>query len=360
MQIVPENRKVSPSLVFFTIHGMQFGIGILGFQRAIAKIAGYDSWMSVIFAGIMTMLVMWIIYKILAFGETDLAGTHQFVFGKWLGGACNLLFVFYFILYATTILRSYTEIIQVWVFNDLNVFIFTLIYLLLCVYIVFGGFRTVVGMMFFSVVLPSYLIILFGFTLPYANFHNFLPLFDHSVKEIILAGHQMSLTYIGFESFLIYSPFIKDHNKSKKWAFLALTTSLLLFLYTAILSFAYYNEAQLLKYIWATLSTWKIVHLPVVERFEYIGIANWCLIILPNTALALWCGSRLLKQTFKLSQRKGVIILSLIPLIVVPFFKTRYQIEHLNYVFGKAGFLINYLYIPFLLILVWLAKKYKR
>ncbi|MFB7304348.1 GerAB/ArcD/ProY family transporter [Heyndrickxia sporothermodurans] len=111
--------------------------------------------------------------------------------------------------------------------------------------------------------------------------------------------------------------------------------------------------------IWPTLTTWKIVHLPVVERFEYIGIANWCLIILPNTALALWCGSRLIKQTFKITQKKGVLILCAIPIIIVPFLKTRQQIDILNNVFGHLGFLINFIYIPFLLVLVWLAKKVK-
>lgn len=359
MQTVPENRKISPSLTFFTIHGMQFGIGMLGFQRTIAKFAGYDAWISVIFAGFTTMMIMWMIYKILELGKPDLSETHQFVFGKLLGKVFNLFFIFYFLLYITTILRTYTEIIQVWVFKDINVFIFTLIYLLLCMYIVFGGFRTVVGMMFFSVILPSYLLILFSFTVQYADFHNLLPILDHSMKDIILASQQMSLTYMGYEAFLIYSPFVKNTNQSKKWAYLALLVSLLMFLYTAVLTFGYFSEEMLQRYVWPTLTTWKIVHLPVVERFEYVGIANWCLIILPNTALALWCGSRLLKQTFNFSQKKGVVILCAIPLIIVPFFKTRQQIDMLNNVFGHTGFLINFFYIPFLLILVWLVKKVK-
>ncbi|MED3650801.1 GerAB/ArcD/ProY family transporter [Heyndrickxia sporothermodurans] len=268
MQTIPENRKVSPSLTFFTIHGMQFGIGILGFQRLIARKAGYDSWISVILAGIATMMIMWMIYKILEMGKQDLAETHQFVFGKLLGKVFNLLFIFYFLLYIVTILRTYTEIIQVWVFEDLNVFIFTVIYLSLCMYIVFGGFRTVVGMMFFSVTLPSYLLILFSYTFEYADFRHFLPIFDHSTKDIILASHQMSLTYMGYEAFLIYSPFVKNTNQSKKWAYLALLVSLIMFLYTAVLTFGYFSEGMLQKYIWPTLTTWKIVHLPVVERFE--------------------------------------------------------------------------------------------
>ena len=50
---VPESKKISPFLVFFLIHSMQSGVGILGFQRFIAKSAGYDAWMSIILSGLM-------------------------------------------------------------------------------------------------------------------------------------------------------------------------------------------------------------------------------------------------------------------------------------------------------------------
>ncbi|MGE8206559.1 GerAB/ArcD/ProY family transporter [Heyndrickxia sp. NPDC080065] len=360
MQTIPENRKISPSLVFFTIHGMQFGIGVLGFQRIIAQTAGYDSWISIIIAGIGTGMIMWMIFKILEIGKQDLGENHQFVFGKWIGALFNTFFILYFTLYVITIIRNYIEIVQVWMFEDLNIFLFALLFLLLCIYIVNGGFRTVTGMMFFSVALPSYLIILFGFTIPFADFRHFLPLFDHSTKEIITASKQMSLTYIGYETFLVYSPFVKDQQKSKKWAYGSILVSSLMFLYTAVISFAYYTEEQIQKYIWATLTTWKIVQLPIVERFEYIGIANWCLIILPNTSLALWCGSRMIKNTFKISQRKGVLLISVISLIIVPFFKTRNQINKLSYLLGNIGFLVDYIYIPSLLILIWLVKKVKK
>ncbi|MES1046476.1 GerAB/ArcD/ProY family transporter [Heyndrickxia oleronia] len=359
MQTVPENRKISPFLVFFTVTSIQIGVGALGFQRLIAKTAGYDAWISVIIAGLATNMIMWMMYKLLEMGKKDLSETHKFVFGKWIGSLFNTFFILYFTFFIITILRTYIEIVQVWMFPDFNTFWFTLFFLILCIYIVRGGFRTVTGIAFFGVVFPSYLIVLFGFTIPYSDFKHFLPLLDHSLKELIIASHQMSLTFMGYEVFLIYYPFIKEPNKSKKWAHIGLFSSTALYLYTTLISFAYYSEEQIQKYIWATLSTWKIVHLPVVERFEYVGIANWCLIILPNVCLALWCASRILKQTYKISQRKGVFIIAALSLLIIPLLRTRQQINMINSILGNLGFLINFIYIPFLLILVWLLKKVK-
>ena len=43
MHTVSERFKVSPFFVFYTISSVQVGIGILQFQRNIAKEAGYDA-----------------------------------------------------------------------------------------------------------------------------------------------------------------------------------------------------------------------------------------------------------------------------------------------------------------------------
>lgn len=360
MKPIPENRKISPSLTFFAITSIQIGIGALGYQRVIAKTAGYDAWISVLIAGIATNIIMWIMYKIVEIGKEDLSKNHQYVFGKVIGALFNTFFILYFTFYLIIILRTYIEIVQVWMFVDFNVFMFSLFFIGLCIYIIHGGFRTVVGIAFFGITLPSYLLILFMFTIPYSDFRYFLPLFDHSFKELMLASQQMSLTFIGYETILIYFPFIKDRNKSKKWAHLALMSTTAVYLFTTIITFSYYSEEQLQKYIWSTLSAWKIVHLPVVERFEYIGIANWCLIILPNACIALWSATRMLKQTYRIPQRKGVYILGAFALIIVPLLRTRQQIDYLNTIIGILGFLINFIYIPLLLLLIWLKKKVKK
>ncbi len=82
---VAENAKISPFLVFYLIIGMQIGIGILGFQRPIAKDAGYDAWISVLAAGLTVHVIIWMIYKITETAKGDLVQVHEFIFGKTIG-----------------------------------------------------------------------------------------------------------------------------------------------------------------------------------------------------------------------------------------------------------------------------------
>ncbi|WP_176167270.1 GerAB/ArcD/ProY family transporter [Mesobacillus jeotgali] len=356
-QQVPERLQISPFLVLYLIMSMQIGIGVLGYQRIIAKDAGYDAWMSVLAAGFSIHIIIWMIYKICGTVNGDIVAANAFVFGKKIGAALSSLFIVYLMILILAVLRTYLEVIQVWMFPEISVFWYSFVFMILSVYIVFGGFRTVTGIAFFCLVLPSYLLLTFFFALKYADFRNLLPVFDHSIKELSMGAYNMALTYIGFEVPLFFYPFIKDAPKSQKWAHLGVFLTTIIYTALAIITFVYFSEAQLAKSIWATLEMWKIVTMPFVERFEYIGIANWNLVILPNICIALWGSSMILKRAFKLQQKKGVILLALISLFAMLFFDSRAKINLLNDWTAKIGFALTYIYIPILFIGTFIAKK---
>jgi spore germination protein AB len=354
---VPDSKKISPFLVFFLIHTMQSGVGILGFQRFIAKTAGYDAWMSIILSGLVIHILLWMMFKMLKITNGDMTSIHTFVLGKKIGKIFSSFFILYFILFSVTVLRSYIEVVQVWMFPELRTFWFALVFLILVIYIVFGGFRTVAGIAFFSIILPFYIAVLFVVIIPYADFTNLLPIFDHSVKDLLLASRDMTFTVVGFETLLFFYPFIQNPEKGRKWAHFGALFTTMIYIYLAILAFGYFSEAQLQKNLWPTLTMWKIIKLPFVERFEYIGIANWGLVILPNVCISLWCASRLAKQLFSIRQKMSVPAIAILCLIGTSFISTREQINILTDITARVGFYFNFIYIPLLFIGILIAKK---
>jgi Spore germination protein len=149
---IKDTERVSPFFAFFLIHSVQIGVGILGFQRVIVKNAGYDAWMSIILAGIANQVILWLMYELLKRGNGDLISIHRKIFGKWIGGFLSTLFILYVLLAATVFLRSFTQVVQVWVFPQLSTWIFCAVLLLLACYYIVGGFRTVAGLCFLSVI----------------------------------------------------------------------------------------------------------------------------------------------------------------------------------------------------------------
>lgn len=96
MSKVQEKYQISPVFVFFLIHGAQFGAGVLGFARIIAKAAGYDGWIGVIITGIFIHILIWMMYVLLKETNGNLVDLHRQTFGKWLGNGISIIFMAYF------------------------------------------------------------------------------------------------------------------------------------------------------------------------------------------------------------------------------------------------------------------------
>ncbi|WP_299092940.1 GerAB/ArcD/ProY family transporter [uncultured Metabacillus sp.] len=357
---IAERFQVSHFLVFYLIHSVQFGVGVLGFQRVIAEDSGRDAWIAVIVSGILVHVSLWMIYRILQESDGNIVSVHQELFGKWVGGFLSIFLSLYFILMAITVLRTYVEIVEVWMFPDLNVWVFSFIFLLLVLYVISGGFRVVAGISFFGVVLTLYLLLTFLFPLQFSEIKNLLPIMDHSIKDIAMSTKNMSLTIIGFEALLVYYPFLKNKNKSKKWAHMAVAFSTLTYTFVCIITIIYFSEEQLGKNVWATLTIWKIIELPFVERFEYIGIANWSLVILPNVCLTIWSASRCLKDAFSIKQKFSQIFVLILAYIFVNLSETRREISLVNDIVGQVGFYIIFAYIPVIFFLTIIIRKIRK
>ncbi|GLB60178.1 spore germination protein [Cytobacillus sp. NCCP-133] len=355
--------QISPFLVFFLIHSVQLGVGVFGFQRTIMKSAGNDSWMTVIGAGIAVSMIIWIMYLLLNRHQKDLIGIHRDLFGKWIGGFLSLIWIVYWLLIGIIVLRSYIEIVQVWLFPMINMITFCIILLILVYYCVTGGFRIVTGISFLGVLIPFYIFFTFLFPIEYIHFRNLLPVWNHSVKELTLATKDMLLSYLGFSTLLIYYPYLKHPKKSQKWAHLGNLLTGVIYLFILIISIGFYSENQISRHTWATLSMWKIVELPFVERFEYIGITSWILIILPNICLSVWAATKGVQTIFHIKQKKVVIVSVVILFILLGStvaIEGRENIENLNKFMSLLGLCLVFMYIPFLTLLSFLLSKIRR
>src|SRR5688500_4610874 len=114
---VNEKYKVSPFYVFFLVHAMQTGVGVLSFQRLLAKSAGTDGWISILLAGLIVHILIWVIYKIFSIVPGDIISANNQAFGKRIGNFFSLLFILYFLIIGMDVMISYINVIHVWMFE---------------------------------------------------------------------------------------------------------------------------------------------------------------------------------------------------------------------------------------------------
>ncbi|MGV3488828.1 MAG: GerAB/ArcD/ProY family transporter [Tuberibacillus sp.] len=357
---VSESHQVSPFFLLFLIYCIQVGVGILSYERILVESAGNDAWITIIIAGLVMQIILWMMFRLLERGGGDIFAIQKSLFGKWIGGSLSIFIIIYFTTMGLVVLRTYTEIVQVWMFPHISYWQIAGILVVVSYTFIAGGFRTLTGIAFLSLIYTSPLFFTLFFPMPYVHYENLLPILHHSPWALILTTQKMVLNYIGFEIILIIYPFIKEPKKAKKWGYYAVYFSTVLYLLMFIIVYMYYPRGQLIHVLWPTIEMWKIVDLPFMERFEYIGITIWFFTILPNVCLALWAASRGVKRLFHFNQKITVITMIIIIYVVGYFFNSREMIDRLNLYLSNVGFFFLCGYVPFMYILQTIIHRVKK
>ena len=358
---VKKGNTISAFLAGFMVHGTQLGVGVLGFQRIIAKESGHDAWISVIMAGLVTHLTVWVIVKTLQkYPSADIYGIQVDVFGRWIGTCLGVVYLTYFFMAAGVVLRTYIEVVQTWVFPNLPTWILSAIILILAFYTVLGGIRVVAGYTFFSVAVTIWLICDLYFPLQFAQWEYLFPILDANMEQLFKGMVAMSLTSIGFEVIYAVYPYVQNKERvvtSTQWAILV---TYLIYTLVMVVSLVFFSQGQLMRTIWATLNLKKMVYLPIMERFELVGISVWLLVVLPNIMIYLWASARGIKRLFGCNLRKSLYWILPIIYVASLVLLTRQEMNRLNDIYSRIGMYVAYLYPYFLYLMVIIKQRTKR
>ncbi|MCD5322188.1 MULTISPECIES: GerAB/ArcD/ProY family transporter [Pontibacillus] len=357
MSNVSQNQQISPFLVFFLIHSMQIGVGVLSFERVISEKAGHDAWMSIILAALFSHILLWMIYSVVTKHDQDIISIHQSLLGKWIGNVLSLALLSYFALIVLQVLRVYIDVIRAWIFPETPVWLLALLFLLLSYYFVLGDFRVVAGICFFGVLLPLPLLLLKIYPIQDGHVTNLIPFFEADAVSLLKASKEMTFSYVGIEFLLLYYPFIKRGKTSARYAHFGLLLTSFIYLFSALVTFMYFSQGQLQHVVWPTLDLWKTVDFPFIERFEYVGIAIWLLVILPQMALGLWCILRGVNQMITLHTRLIGYGIVLTLVVAASLIQGRDAVQMLNTTTNQTSFIVLACYIPCLFLLSKIRRR---
>lgn len=363
MNAIELNLKIKKPLrirafqMYFVIVGIQIGVGILGTPRYIFNQSHQDAWLSVLIATVYMLFLVWIMFVILnQYENADIFSIQVDVFGKWLGKALGTIYIMFFMAVLLSVLVSYIQIIQVYLFPTMPSFVIALLLILLTGYAILGGIRVIVGTVFLFVLLSPWVFILLYDPITRMEWTHFLPLFDASMIELLKGARTTSYSFFGLEILFIIYPFIDNKKDARLPTFLGLSTSACIILVTTIISIGYYSPNDFDLMDWPVLSLFKSVAFSFMERFDYLVIAEWMMVTIPTMILLMWMITHGTKRIYGISQKKTLYTVSVLLLIVATLTKTDFQIEEFTGIVAKIGFWIVFVY-PFVLLPIVLFKK---
>lgn len=358
---VKESSMVSPYFLFFLIHGSQVGISALNFQAKIIEGAGQDAWVSVLVVGLSMNLIFFMMVHIMKQASRgDLLSFHTDTFGKFIGGILNVMMASYFLAAGLLVSHSFIELLQVWVFDGIPSWEFALTLCLLYYYLVSGGFRIVAGIAFWGVIIPSFLLLSFLYLFHYREVSYIMPMFNHSLKDYMTSAIDGITLFFGFETVVVFFPFIKNGARGTKWGHFGLLYTTLLYLVLTVVTFMFFTQGKLKLLTWPTLTMIKIISFPFMERFEFIFIFTWLFVIVSVICIYVWSAVRAVKLTFSKVKPTYVLFLFIGSYFFYSsFLEDIYYTKLLIKIVKYNGIIFLYGYIPLLFVISVIKVKLK-
>jgi spore germination protein AB len=358
---VKPGNQIRAFYLFFVITSTQIGVGVIGVPRFIYMAAERDSWIAILIAFLYIAIVLLAMFAILnQYENTDIFGIHADVFGNWLGKFLSSIFIIHFGFAFLSILITYTEVIQLFVYHEMPNFEIVILLMILILYAVFGGLRVVVGLSFLLFFSTLWLYLALYDPAMRMSWYNFLPMFQSSIPDLLKGAKETSYTLMGFEILMVIYPFVQNKEKAKLPVLLGLAFSIFSVLVTTILSIGYFSAEGLKHIDWALLILFKSASFTFLERLDYIVVVVWAMIILPNLVFLMWSMAYGVKRLYKVPEKITIWGLAIFYLIIINFFSYDYQISKLTDIVAKYGFWIVYVYPFILLPLVLIKKKWKK
>ncbi|MGG1552206.1 GerAB/ArcD/ProY family transporter [Paenibacillus ferrarius] len=335
----------SSFLLVFLIHDAQVGVGLPGFQRFVYTNTGHDAWLAVLAVGLVNQFVVWLMIRtLMKFGDKDLYDIHVMVYGKVIGFTMNIVYIGYFVFAMVIELRNYVEMIQVWLFPTVPQWVLSLLISCAVFYGVRGGLKTVIGTSFVFTCMTTWLVLLLYFPLRYSEWNRMLPLMEANGGQFAKGMLATSFAMIGFEILYFIYAYAKEKSKVQLYSQLGLMSVTLFYTSVMLVSIVFFSGGELLKTNWATFTMLKVIKLPFLERFEFIGVSLWLMVILPNLLFFCWAATKGLKRIFSWQQQYWLYPVIGVVTLASSLINTRIQILMLNDFFSKWCVYLIYAY----------------
>ncbi len=329
----------------------------MGAPRFLYKEAGTDSWISIFIAVAYIFAVLFVmILTLKQYENADIFGIHRDLFGKWIGNLLSSAYIVYFIVTLFSVLITYIEVVRVFIFPTISPLTMGVILLILGIYSTLGGLRIIVGVCFLFFILTHWVLLLLIEPAVQIDWGHFFPMFQTPFPDLLAGAKASAYTFIGFEILFLVYPFIQNKEKLHFPVYMSVAWSGLLVLVTTIITLGFFTGVQVERREWTLLSLFKFQQFSFIERLDFVVVAEWMMVIIPNIILLFWGATYGIKRLYNLPQKITIYALAVPLLIGCWLIDEHFQIQWVIEKVNGFGFWLVYVY-PFLLLPMVLIKK---
>lgn len=345
-----KHNITSKQLMIFIISS-EVGLGIVSLPSTLAEKVGHDGWISVLLAGILCIIVIYIIMLFLKrYSNRSIFQINILLYGKILGTILNFSLFAYLSFTTSVVARTLTELIKVTLLKLTPPLAVSAVIILPSIYVCSKGLKVLARLS--SLISISYIIAIIFYLsiLEHANLSFIQPIGIDGIPAILQGMLITSFSYLGFELSTVVYPHITDKNNVVKYAVYAnvFTTFFLTLIVFLLIILTGEEKLKLTTFPMFNIAT--SIRLPIVERADIFFVILW-FPVMGNVVRSYYFSSyHFIRLIFKLDNEIfPLIVYSIFILILGRIPKDLVQLTQFSQIVGYLGIgVILYLIISFL------------
>jgi spore germination protein (amino acid permease) len=270
-----DNEITARQLMNFIIC-TQIGIAALTLPNGLALKCGHDGWIAVAFFGtIITGAIIVIILLLQRYNDQSIYGINKLLYGKYIGGALNILIVIYLWYSTCLFLRTHINILKIIVLRLTPPVILTFFIIIPTYYLVLYGLKFVARFTGLIWIIIGFCLILFVLVSKNLTITFLMPVGECGIKGIIDSFDECMYAFIGYELIAIIYPEITNKDKTMKYMMIANITSIMFYVIMVLVCTSFFG-CEMLKYsLFPIIRLSRSYRAPIIERIDLLFVTIW-------------------------------------------------------------------------------------
>lgn len=293
----------SKQLLGFIVAG-QIGFGILILPSSLAEKVGHDGWIAVAVSGVIFSLVTIVITALLRkHKDKSWVEINKTIYGKYIGGLFNILYVLYLYIFATIVMRAFTDLTEVMVLKTTPHPVLALFLVIPAVYITMSGFKVVCrfsNIIFFIIFCTVLMFILVSRELRPTYL---MPVGKAGIPAILKILPSITTSYLGIELLPAIYDTVSDKKNTLKYSLIGHLITMLFFTTVVLITTAFFGEALLKKLLFPLFSLSRAYKVPIAERLDLFFVSIWLPAMGTTVANYYFCAYYCLNKIIKIKNR---------------------------------------------------------
>lgn len=274
----PEDRITATQLVMLLSTSV-FGTQYLLMPRIIASWVGRDGWILLSLSGLVAAIVVTLIIVLnRRYEGKDILEFASVILGRWFGFLFIGFFVALFYLLSTYTLRSFGDVIKLFLLKRTPLEVIILAMLFTVAYLLGHGMNPLAraAQVFFPIIALFIGVVFLGVQ-PLADYTEVLPVFGQGLVSLVKAAPVSCAFFVGYSAVGIFAPLLREPGRALSAGLAAVGLTLFGYVVSYIIVLAVFGPKESEYLVYPVVELARTIDVPgaLAERIDSLMMALW-------------------------------------------------------------------------------------